>query len=196
MAGHRQGHRRRLVLPIIDTANAAITLEKLITMNAETAIYIAQVLNMFAVIALAVWYVVPRLRTLRRASALMALTAVHLGRTLCLQVYSSQDAGMKMANAIRDQIVIGDLAGWALALVILFCLHAHLRLSIALLWLLIVETVLDFGLGTVRLIGDGTIGAINGTSWLVVVFYLPVVQVAAGLTIWQLITRRGESLNS
>ena len=58
-------------------------------MNAEIAMYMAQVLNTGAFIALAVWYVVPRLRNLSRGSALMALTAVHLGRTLALAVYSS-----------------------------------------------------------------------------------------------------------
>lgn len=165
-------------------------------MNSEKAIYIGQVLNLFAFVALAVWYVVPRLRMLSRARSLMALTCVHLGRTLCLQIYSSQDAGLKMATAVRDQIVLGDLAGWALALVILFCLHSRLRFSIALIWLLVIETVLDFGSGTVALIRDGSIGGINGTSWLIVVFYLPIVQVAIGLTIWQLITRRGEPLKS
>ena len=66
-------------------------------MNSETAMYMAQVLNTGAFIALAVWYVVPRLRNLSRGRALMALTAVHLGRTLCLQVYCSQDAGMKLS---------------------------------------------------------------------------------------------------
>lgn len=163
-------------------------------MNAEKAMYMAQVLNTGAFIALAVWYVVPRLRKLSRASALMALTAVHLGRTLCLQAYASQDAGMKMANAVRDQIVIGDLAGWALALVILFGLRLRWRLSIALIWLLVIETVLDFGSGTIGYILAGTIGEINGPSWLVVAFYLPIVEVAVGLTVWQLITRRGEPL--
>jgi hypothetical protein len=103
---------------------------------------------------------------------------------------------MKMANAVRDQIVVGDLAGWALALVILFCLHSRLRLSIALMWLLVIETALDFGSGTIGYILDGTIGDINGTSWLVVAFYLPMVEVAVGLTIWQLITRRGEPLKA
>jgi len=48
-----------------------------------------------------------------------------------------------MANPIRDQIVIGDLAGWALALLILFCLHSRLRFSIALIWLLILFRVLS-----------------------------------------------------
>lgn len=163
-------------------------------MNAERAIYIAMVLNTAAFIALAMWYVVPRLRALGRDRALMALTAVHLGRTLCLQAYSSQDAGMKMVNAVRDQIVIGDLAGWAIAIVILFCLVSRLRVSIALIWLLVIETIVDFGSGTISYIGAGTIGDLSGTSWLVVVVYLPIVEVAVGLTIWQLVTRRDEPL--
>jgi hypothetical protein len=39
-------------------------------MNSEKAIYIGQVLNLFAFVALAVWYVVPRLRMLRACHAL------------------------------------------------------------------------------------------------------------------------------
>lgn len=163
-------------------------------MNAEKAMYMAQFLNTIAYISLAVWFVVPRLRNLSRASALMALTAVHLGRTLALAVYSSQDAGMKMANEVRDQIVIGDLAGWALALVILFSLHWRLRLSIPLIWLLVIETILDFGSGTISSIRTGAIGNLNGGPWLIVAFYVTAVSVAVGLTIWQLITRRGEPL--
>lgn len=163
-------------------------------MNAEKAMYMAQFLNTIAYISLAVWFVVPRLRNLSRASALMALTAVHLGRTLALAVYSSQDAGMKMANEVRDQIVIGDLAGWALALMILFSLHWRLRLSIPLIWLLVIETILDFGSGTISSIRTGAIGNLNGGPWLIVAFYVTAVSVAVGLTIWQLITRRGEPL--
>lgn len=163
-------------------------------MNADIAMYMAQIFNTLAFTALGVWYVVPRLQKLSRAAALMALTAVHLGRTLCLELYSSQDAGLKMANAVRDHIVIGDIAGWALALVILFSLRSRLNVSIALIWLLVTETVLDFGSTFVTIVRAGTIGDINGTSWMIIAFYLPIVYVALGLTIWQLITRRHEPL--
>lgn len=163
-------------------------------MDAKLAMYMAQFLNTVAYIALAVWYVVPRLRNLSRGRALMALTAVHLGRTLALAVYSSQDAGMKMANEVRDQIVVGDLAGWALALMILFSLHWRLRISIPLVWVLVIETVLYFGSGTISSIRTGAIGDLNGGPWLIVAFYVTAVSVAVGLTIWQLITRHGEPL--
>lgn len=163
-------------------------------MNAATAMYMAQILNTSAFAALGVWYVVPRLRNLSREGALMALTAVHLGRTLCLELYSSQDAGLKMANAVRDHIVVGDIAGWALALVILFSLRLRLNLSIPLIWLLVIETVLDFGSTFVTIVRAGTIGDINGTSWMIIAFYLPVVYVLLGLTVWQLVSRNNEPL--
>jgi hypothetical protein len=76
------------------------------------------------------------------------------------------------------RLFIGDLAGWALALIILFCLHLRVRLSARPgmaarrrdgLWI-------SAG-GTLSLIHAGTIGAVNGTSWLIVAFYLPIVVV-------------------
>jgi hypothetical protein len=39
------------------------------TMNAEKAIYLTQALNFLAFIPLAIWFVVPRLRTMSRAGA-------------------------------------------------------------------------------------------------------------------------------
>ena len=163
-------------------------------MNAEIAIYLVQVLNLFAFSTIAVWYVVPRLRNISRVKALVALMCVHLGRTLCLQAYSSQDAGLKMSDVVRDNVVIGDLTGWALAIIILFLLQHRMKLSIALVWLLIIETFLDLGLSTFDVIKDGTISTVNGTTWLIVAFYVPLMEVALGLTIWQLITRRTEQL--
>lgn len=163
-------------------------------MNAESAIYLVQGLNLFAFVTIAVWFVVPRLRNLSRINALVALVSVHLGRTLSLQIYSSQAAGMQIPNAFRDHVVIGDLAGWALAIIILFCLRYRPRFSVSLIWLLIAETVLDLGLGILEAIHAGVMGSISGTTWLIVAFYVPFMQVALGLTVWQLLTRRSEQM--
>ena len=77
---------------------------------------------------------------------------------------------MKIANAFRDRVVIGDLAGWVLAIVILFCLRYRSRFSIPLVWLLVAETSLDLGSGTLEAIRDGSMGSINGITWLIVAF--------------------------
>ena len=163
-------------------------------MTPEIAIYLVQALNLFAFLTIALWFGVPRLRKLGRVDALMALVSVHLGRTLALQIYASQAAGMHVPDGFRDRVVIGDLAGWLLAIIILFCLRFGSRLSVPLIWLLIFETVLDLGSSTVEGIRDGVIGSASGTTWLIVAFYLPVMQVSLGLTVWQLMTRRGEPL--
>ena len=80
-------------------------------MTPEIAIYLVQILNLFAFLTMALWFVVPRLRTLSRVNALIALVSVHLGRTLALQIYASQAAGMKVPDAFRDHVVAGDLPG-------------------------------------------------------------------------------------
>ena len=52
----------------------------------------------------------------------------------------------------------------------------------------------DLGSSTVEAIQAGVIASANGTTWLIVAFYVPVVEVALGLTVWQLLTRRNEPL--
>ena len=161
-------------------------------MNAESAIYLVQGLNLFTFVTIAVWFVVPRLKNLSRLNALIALISVHLGRTLSLQIYSSQAAGMQVPNAFRDHVVVGDLAGWALSIIILFCLRYRSRFSVPLIWMLIAETVFDLGSGTLEAIRAGVMGSTSGTTWLIVAFYVPLMEVSLGPTVWQLLARRGE----
>lgn len=163
-------------------------------MNAEKAIYLVQACNLLAFVLVAMWFVVPRLREISRVDALIALVSIHLGRTLCLQIYSSQDAGFRVPDDFRDHVVLGDMAGWALAVIILICLHYRSRLAVPLIWVLISETVLDLASSTFEGIRGGAIASANGTTWLIVAFYVPVMQVALGLTIWQLLVRRNERL--
>jgi hypothetical protein len=59
-------------------------------MNPTIAIMLAQGLNLVAVGTLALWYAVPWSKARSRVRALTALVCVHLGRTLALQLSSSQ----------------------------------------------------------------------------------------------------------
>jgi hypothetical protein len=165
-------------------------------MNTTSAIILAQSLNLVAFIILAFWYAVPWLKSRSRVNALTVLILVHLGRTLALQLYSSQQAGMVISDSSRDHVVVGDVAGWALALVILFCLRYRARVTIPLIWLLIVETIFDIGSGTLEGIRDNAMGNLWGTTWLVVAIYVPLMMVSLGLTVWQLLSRRHENLTA
>ena len=75
-------------------------------MNTTIAIILAQSLNLAAFIFLAFWYAVPWLKSSSRVNALTALILVHLGRTLALQLYSSQQAGMAVPDGFRDHLVL------------------------------------------------------------------------------------------
>jgi len=155
---------------------------------------LAQFLNLGVVITLAIWFAVPWLKKRSRVDALTALVLVHLGRTLCLQIYSSQQAGMVMSDSFRDKVVVGDLTGWVLALVIVICLRCRARFTTFLIWVLVAETIIDIGPSSLDAIRTNTMGQINGTTWLIVAFYVPVMMVALGLTVWQLLSRRGQPL--
>lgn len=52
--------------------------------------------------------------------------------------------------------------------------------------------MLDLGAGTLEAIGDGLMGSPNGTTWLIVAFCVPLMEVSLGPTVWQLLARRGE----
>jgi hypothetical protein len=163
-------------------------------MNTTIAIILAQSLNLAAFIFLAFWYAVPWLKSSSRVNALTALILVHLGRTLALQLYSSQQAGMVVPDRFRDHLVVGDVAGWALALIILICLRYRARFTIFLIWVLIAETIIDIGSGTLDGLRTNTMGNLWGTTWLVVAIYVPLMMVSLGLTVWQLLSRCQETL--
>jgi hypothetical protein len=163
-------------------------------MNTTIAIILAQSLNLAAFIFLAFWYAVPWLKSSSRVNALTALILVHLGRTLALQLYSSQQAGMVVPDRFRDHLVVGDVAGWALALIILICLRYRARFTIFLIWVLIAETIIDIGSGTLDGLLTNTMGNLWGTTWLVVAIYVPLMMVSLGLTVWQLLSRCQETL--
>jgi hypothetical protein len=163
-------------------------------MNTTIAIILAQSLNLAAFIFLAFWYAVPWLKSSSRVNALTALILVHLGRTLALQLYSSQQAGMVVPDGFRDHLVVGGVAGWALALIILICLRYRARFTIFLIWVLIAETIIDMGSGTLDGLRTNTMGNLWGTTWLVVAIYVPLMMVSLGLTVWQLLSRCQETL--
>jgi hypothetical protein len=160
----------------------------------KIATALTQALSLIVCVMIARWYGAPWLRNQERADALIPLLWVHVFRYVALQVYSAQQAGFPISDSARDRIVYGDMAGMLLALVAIGALRRRARWSIPLVWLLIAETLID----TVSNIADGIheqlFGVANNVTWMVVSFYVPILMVSVGLTIWQLYSRRGEAL--
>jgi hypothetical protein len=155
----------------------------------------AQFISLFVYALLAKWYVAPWLRGLKRADAITALLWVHVFRYIALMIFSAQRDGFPISNEGLFDIVIGDVAGAAIALMAIFALRFRLRLGIALGWLLAAETIFDTVTNVRGGVREHLMGAAGGTTWLVLVFYVPMVVVSVVLLVWQLSTRHGEALD-
>src|SRR5262244_2343117 len=160
-------------------------------MQAQAA---AQFVSLIVFGTLARWYAVPWLRNRERASALIPLLWIHVFRYVALQAFSAQRDGFPISDGGLIDIVIGDLAGSAIALATLFALRHRSRLAVPLAWLLVIETAYD----TVSNIRGGAqehlLGAAGGVTWMILAFYVPLVVVSLVLIAWQLVARRGEAL--
>jgi hypothetical protein len=149
----------------------------------------------FAVFALiAVWYVAPRLAARQRAEALIPLLWIHAFRHIALQIFSAQKFGFAVSDTARDQIAAGDVTGMIFALIAILALHYRARIAPFLVWVFVAETVFDLVNATIAGVREQLFATASGVTWLILTFYVPLLWVSLGLTVWQLYARRGERL--
>ncbi|SDA57923.1 hypothetical protein [Mesorhizobium qingshengii] len=156
----------------------------------------AQLLSLIVFAAAARWYVVPWLKSRSRADALGALLWVHVFRYVALQVFSAQHDGFPISDSGALEIVIGDVAGAVIAFAAIALLRYRARFAIPLAWLLALETVYDTITNIQGGLREHLMGAASGVTWLVLVYFVPMVVVSCVLFVWQLYARRGEALDS
>jgi len=97
----------------------------------------------------------------------------------------------------RDEIVVGDVAGAVIAFIAIALLRRRVRLAIPFVWLAsAAETAYDTS-PTSRLgVQEHLMGAASSVTWLILVFFVPMVVVSGVLMVWQLYSRRNEGLGS
>jgi len=156
----------------------------------------AQLLSLIVFAAISIWYVVPWLNARRRADALIALLWVHVFRYVALQVFSAQTTGFPISDEGAMEVAVGDVAGAALAFVTIALLRNRVRLAIPLAWLLVAETAYDTVTNIHGGVREHLMGAASGVSWMILVYFVPMVVLSAVLLAWQLFARRGEALDS
>jgi hypothetical protein len=156
----------------------------------------AQIISLVVLIAVARWYIIPWLNGLARAEALIALLWVHVFRYVALQVFSAQHNGFPISDGGAMEIVVGDVAGAAMAFTAIALLRRRARLAIPLAWLLAAETACDTVANIHGGIREHLMGAASGVTWMILVFFVPTVIVSGVLMVWQLYARRGEQLGS
>jgi hypothetical protein len=155
----------------------------------------AQLLSLFVFATMAVWYAVPKLSARGRVDALVPLLWVHVFRFLALQAFRAQQDGFPISDAHLTSIVLGDLAGMAIALAALYALRFRARIGIWLAWLLVGEFVYDTVSNIHAGMQEHLFGQSRGVSWLVVGVYVPLLTVRTVLLVWQLYSRRAEALS-
>jgi F0F1-type ATP synthase membrane subunit a len=155
----------------------------------------AQLLSLIVYGAIARWYVVPWLQNLKRADALIALLWVHVFRYVALPVFSSQRDGFPISNGGAMDIVVGDVVGVVIAFIAIILLRRRIRAGVTLAWLLAAETVYDTVDNIRGGIQEHLMGAAGGATWLILVFFVPIVVVSLVLIVWQLYSRRTEALD-
>jgi hypothetical protein len=156
----------------------------------------AQLLSLIVFGAMARWYVVAWLDSRARADALIGLLWVQVFRYVALQIFSAQGSGFPISDDGAMEIAVGDVAGAVMAFVAIALLRSRVRLAIPLTWLLVVETAYDTVTNIQGGVRENLMGAASGVTWMILVFFVPMVVLSAVLLAWQLYSRRGEALDS
>ena len=71
-----------------------------------------------------------------------------------------------------------------------------MRLVIDIAIAIVVATAIDFGNAIFLSVHDSWLAHASNVSWLILAFYVPLLCVTPGLVVWQLVSRRGQALQS
>jgi hypothetical protein len=111
---------------------------------------------------------------------------------VALQIYSARRFGFEIPLAAAQQIAWGDVTGAVLALLGIWLLRRRSAIAVPVLWLFVIETVLDLTYGAILGIRHHATDTAHDLTWLILNFYVPALWTSLVLAAWVLITRRGE----
>src|SRR5262245_55396175 len=148
----------------------------------------------FVVFALvSAWYLVPWLRTRSTGEALIALIWLHVFRYVALQIHSAQRFGFAVSDGGKNEIAYGDVVGALIALAAIAALRYRARMAHLLVWVLVIESILDLINATVLGLRENLFASANGVTWLILTFYVPMLWVSVALMVWQLVGKPREA---
>jgi hypothetical protein len=161
-------------------------------MSPASASLVATALAFVFAAMFAGWYVVPWMRQRPVAVAISACLWVHVVRIVALQIYSARRFGFEIPLAAAQQIAWGDVLGAALAVLGIWLLRRRAAITVPVLWLFVVESVLDLGYGAILGIRHHATDTAHDLTWVILNFYVPVLWVSLALAAWLLVTGRSE----
>jgi len=163
-------------------------------MSPTVASFVATSISFVLFTLVAVWYAGPWMNRRPLAVALSGPLWIHAFRHVALQIFSAQRFGFHVADNLARQIAWGDVAGAVLALAALWLLRSRSRAAVVVIWLFVVETVVDFVNASAISIRERTSETAHALTWLILNLYVPLLVVSLALLVWQLVSRRGEDL--
>jgi hypothetical protein len=154
----------------------------------------AQLISFVLLITTTVLFVGPWINRKPLAVALTVPLWIHAFRYVALQIFSAQRFGFAVSDTLAIEIAWGDVAGTVLAVAGLWLLHYRSPVAKLVVWVLVIESLIDLGNATVGGIRENALETASAVTWLILSFYVPGLWVSAGIMVWQLVTRRGEAL--
>jgi hypothetical protein len=108
-------------------------------------------------------------------------------RYVALQFFSAQHFGLRISSTAANTIAWGDVAGGALALVALWLLRRGSRAAVPVLWVFVVESVIDFLDASTVAIQERAPETTFAVTWLIFNMYVPILWVTLALVVWRLV---------
>lgn len=164
-------------------------------MSLTAASMTAQLISFVLLVSAVILFVGPWMKRQPLAVALSVPLWVHAFRYVALQIFSAQRFGFALSDPLASEIAWGDVAATVLAIVGLWLLHYRSPAARFIVWLLVVESVVDLINATVGGIRENALESAYAVTWLILNFYVPTLWVGVGLMVWQLVARRGETLS-
>lgn len=163
-------------------------------MSLTSASLVATAISFVLFTFAAVWYVNPWMNRRPLVVVLSVPLWIHAFRVVALQIFSAQRYGFHIPDSLARQIAWGDVAGAVLALGALWLLRSRSRAAIVVIWVFVVETLADFINASVISIRERTSETAHALTWVILNLYVPLLVVSLAVLVWQLVSRRGESV--
>ena len=157
-------------------------------MNLTAAAIIAQTITFVALVTAAIWYAAPWMKRHSLAAALTAPLWIHALRQIAMQIFSARKFGFDVPLSLAREIAWGDVIGALLALTCLWLLRYRSRWARVVLWIFVVETVVDLVNATIQGIRNEVFTTANGVTWVILNFYVPLLWVTLILIVWRLLS--------
>jgi hypothetical protein len=144
----------------------------------------------FALLAYALaahWYLMPRVRQLPLAAALVPLIWIHVFRIAGGSILAPGSVGPGVPAEFREMIGYGDMATAALALLALIALRARWAHATEIVWVFLVFGMIDTVNAIIQSMRFSVFDDPLGVNWVIVTLYVPALLVSSYLIVVELL---------